>query len=297
MADRWAVANGNWSSTSTWNGGTLPASGDDVFADGFTVTIDQAITVLSIRTTQRSGGTAGGQFTLGGNHNVTANVTAGSSDCLVATSRSFTLTGNATGGTGTTAEAVVINATTATIIGNATGSAGAGISIVNTASNVTLTGNVSGANVSGVSGHGITMAAGTLSVTGTVTGGARGNGINLTGSGAKTVTINGDAYGSSDTRQQVGYAAIYSFEVGTITLNGTAYAGTTHPAVANLGTSTLQIRKAVDASNGQCAYFGSVTFESSSLAEHKVRVTGGTEISLTTGTSKPTNPFTQTVIA
>ena len=39
MAIRWAIASGNWSSTSTWNGGTLPASDDDVYADGKNVTI------------------------------------------------------------------------------------------------------------------------------------------------------------------------------------------------------------------------------------------------------------------
>lgn len=46
--NRYAVANGNWSSTSTWDGGSLPASTDDVFAGGFTVTIDQDITVNTL---------------------------------------------------------------------------------------------------------------------------------------------------------------------------------------------------------------------------------------------------------
>jgi hypothetical protein len=40
-----AIANGNWSSTSTWNGGVLPSNGDTVVANGFTVTIDQDITI------------------------------------------------------------------------------------------------------------------------------------------------------------------------------------------------------------------------------------------------------------
>jgi hypothetical protein len=48
MALRYAVATGNWSNTATWNGGTLPGVGDDVHANGFTVTIDQDINVNSI---------------------------------------------------------------------------------------------------------------------------------------------------------------------------------------------------------------------------------------------------------
>jgi hypothetical protein len=46
-----AVANGNWSSTATWNGGTLPAAGDVVASNGFTVTIDQNVNVDSITNT------------------------------------------------------------------------------------------------------------------------------------------------------------------------------------------------------------------------------------------------------
>ena len=48
MAYRAAVANGNWSSTSTWNGGVLPAAGDVIASNGFTVTIDQNVNVDSI---------------------------------------------------------------------------------------------------------------------------------------------------------------------------------------------------------------------------------------------------------
>jgi hypothetical protein len=62
MAIKWPLANGVWSNAANWNDGTLPDVGDDVHADGKTVTIDQDIQVLSIRTTQREGGTAGGSF-------------------------------------------------------------------------------------------------------------------------------------------------------------------------------------------------------------------------------------------
>lgn len=62
MAVRYAVATGNWSDTAIWNGGTLPTSADDVFSNNFTVTIDQDITVLSLRNTAQSPAVAGGGF-------------------------------------------------------------------------------------------------------------------------------------------------------------------------------------------------------------------------------------------
>ena len=51
MALRAAVANGNWSSTSTWNGGVIPSAGDIVASNGFTVTIDVNVNVDSITNT------------------------------------------------------------------------------------------------------------------------------------------------------------------------------------------------------------------------------------------------------
>ena len=63
MAIRYAVQTGNWSDTATWDGGTIPGAGDDVYADGFTVTIDILnITVSSLNNGQRTGGTDGGGF-------------------------------------------------------------------------------------------------------------------------------------------------------------------------------------------------------------------------------------------
>jgi len=48
MALRAAVANGNWSSTATWNGGVIPTVGDVIASNGFTVTIDVNVNVDSI---------------------------------------------------------------------------------------------------------------------------------------------------------------------------------------------------------------------------------------------------------
>ena len=75
MALRYAVATGNWSDTATWNGGTLPTSADDVYANNFTVTVDQNVTVLSLRNTAGAPAVAGGRFLLTNGITVNANGT------------------------------------------------------------------------------------------------------------------------------------------------------------------------------------------------------------------------------
>lgn len=52
MAVRFAVANGAWSSGSTWDNGTVPLNDDDVFANARTVTMDQNVTVNRITNAQ-----------------------------------------------------------------------------------------------------------------------------------------------------------------------------------------------------------------------------------------------------
>jgi hypothetical protein len=65
MANRYAIANGNWSNSAIWNGGLgLPTTADDVYPNNFTVTVDQNITVLSLRNGAASPIVAGGTFAL-----------------------------------------------------------------------------------------------------------------------------------------------------------------------------------------------------------------------------------------
>ena len=67
MAIVYPLANGNWSTLANWYSGgipygQLPLAGDDVYADGKTVVIDQNITVNLLTTAQRAGGTINGTF-------------------------------------------------------------------------------------------------------------------------------------------------------------------------------------------------------------------------------------------
>jgi hypothetical protein len=81
-----ATKSGNWSDTTVWNTGALPTAADDVYSNTFTVTIDQDVTVLSIRNSSATGVTAGGTFNCS---------TARTIDCSAGT-------GFAVGGAGTT---------------------------------------------------------------------------------------------------------------------------------------------------------------------------------------------------
>jgi hypothetical protein len=85
MAIRYAITNGNWSSTASWDGFTLPTSIDDVYADGRTITINQSIQVNSLTTRQRVGGTAGGSFLVNNTDGlfITASeIVSGNTNCL-----------------------------------------------------------------------------------------------------------------------------------------------------------------------------------------------------------------------
>ena len=271
MADRWAVANGNWSNTATWNGGTLPTAADDVFADGFSVTINQNVTVLSVRTTQRSGGTAGGGFTLNAGFALTADVIAGTTTCVTFNATSpnsatitgnctggsivqrygalndstgtLTITGDCTGGTGTLATGAWNQSTgTLTIIGNCAGGPGpSATGVRNEAAGVlTIIGNCTGGSNS--DSHGANNNSnGTMTITGNCTGGT-GNGAYGTNNGSNgTITITGNCTGGSNS---TGYGA-RNVSTGTITIIGSAIGGTVAPGAFNNSTGLLTVKRAV----------------------------------------------------
>lgn len=164
MATRYAVANGNWSATATWDGGTtVPGAADDVYANNRIVTINQNVTVLSLRTTSGSGITAGGRFDIpsGSSFNVTATngFISGSSIVLqVLGSGTRVITGNATG-----------SSTTSTIACIAIqGSASTGIATV------TYNGNLTGGAQS--NSQALYIWGGYVTVNGSVTGGTASTG-------------------------------------------------------------------------------------------------------------------------
>lgn len=113
MAIRHAVASGNWNATTTWNGGTLPTIGDDVYANGFSVTINQSINVAKISTEVCPTTSIGaGIFQSISNISLICNIVGGNSLCLNCNNNNglnLTIIGNV----------IAINASAITLIGNA----------------------------------------------------------------------------------------------------------------------------------------------------------------------------------
>jgi len=239
MADKWAVQSGPWSDTATWNSGALPLAGDDVFADGFTVTIDQNVAVLSLRTSQRSGGTAGGGFAISSNRTIAANVIAGTTPCLTMTAGDVAITGNVTGGTATSAHGVSQSGGNLTVTGNVMAAqanvAAHGISLTTGFSSLTINGNVlsAGTAFTTVIAHGIQIASGggSATVNGNVSGSVSNaitsgtlRGVNHAGTGL--VTINGNVTGGGGTSVSTGDAAGASVgSTGTMIINGNVTGG------------------------------------------------------------------------
>jgi hypothetical protein len=253
MALRYAIATGNWSNTATWDGGTLPTASDDVFADGKTVTIDIDITVLSIRTTQRSGGTNGGTFTCTTSRTLTCDVISGGAIGLTLSTNGTVVNviGNVTSGAfiGVSSNAI---GNSIVIQGNCTAGQAAAVSI-GTSPIISILGNIIGSsttNVACVSKNG-----GSISVIGNVSGNI-GIGVFIVSGGSlvmsgnatastraaldlqnanTSITITGDITASTT---EAGLNALINVGANqNVVVNGNLYASSSFPAVhLNLNT-------------------------------------------------------------
>jgi hypothetical protein len=120
MADKWPLANGLWSNAANWNEGTKPTEQDDVYANGFTVTIDEDIAVTRLLTIQRTGGNNGGFFTISGVRAVVfMELRTNSSNALNVSSGSTVI--GSFYGNGANAYAISFTGSFCTLIGNAYG--------------------------------------------------------------------------------------------------------------------------------------------------------------------------------
>jgi hypothetical protein len=209
MPARKATSSGKWSQ-SIWD--VTPSVGDDVFANNFTIEIDQNVNVGSLRTTLSTGyAVAGGGFTLYQPLSVIASprgFLAGTTTCLT----SFVSAGTATlsGGVYNTGAAT----STSGILHNSNG-------------NLTLFGSVTGARAAGsaANAHAVNNgAAGLIYIIGEVHGGNQNAGGGATygvfNASLGTIVVNGNVVGGG-TAGSASNHAIFQNSTGTVLVIGT----------------------------------------------------------------------------
>ena len=224
MADYLPQATGNWTTT-TWitafgglsafaGGNTPPTVIDDVYADGKTITVNIDTAVRSIRTTTtpRTGGLAGGGFIMNDGISLSANILAGTTNCLTflsAAPATATLVGSVTG-----------SSTTASVRGFNNNSTGT----------FTIRGNV----VGGAPSTSVSNVFGAIN------------------SSSGTINVFGDVYGGFGTQSDVFAIGINNSSSGTVNVNGTVYGGPgNHYGIRNvLSTSVTNVTGNVFANLG-----------------------------------------------
>jgi hypothetical protein len=186
MAIRWAVASGDWSNTATWNGGTLPAVNDDVFANNFNITVDQDVTVLTLRNQSNTSPaiTAGGSFLVTNNRTITLTSTrplkSGSATSVITFS----------GGNGTT---LVISCTNGLEVQTGDGVSGCTWVALSGIGSVTFTGYCNfNFSLTGSARFINASAAGTINIIGNISNGVANSGSIFHGSLGYNLNIIGD---------------------------------------------------------------------------------------------------------
>lgn len=209
MATRWAIATGNWSDPTKWDGGTtVPQPGDDVHANTWSITLDQDVTVASLRTTAGGSASAGGSFMVTSARTVNANLIGGSSHVIIVNNGGV-LTHNGTIQAGSSANAcgILINQAGAVLgshSGDVTGGGGASSQGIQISANCVgphgpITGTITGG--SNANAHGIWIGGGCdgpLVINGNVVSGV-GPAIRLANAAwvnNPTMTINGNVNGT-----------------------------------------------------------------------------------------------------
>jgi hypothetical protein len=255
MAIRKAVATGNWSATATWDGGIIPSLEDTVYANGYTVTIDQAIDLTGSTVDQS------GSFIPGHIYEI---VSLGTTN--------FALTANAIvpGTNATTAVAVTA------AIGTIFQAVNAGTATTGTARRVGALLNYVNTPISVVTGGGFTMS-GNHNITGAYIQAGSANCLTFTSTATSTLAgcrATGSAFNLS-TR------AISFGSTGTLTLDGiialggrvtgTTVANGGH-AIENTSTGTIDIINASTLTGG----VGGFAFALNNNSTGTVTVTSGT---------------------
>jgi len=225
MPARKATSSGKWSQ-SIWD--VTPSVGDDVFANNFTVEIDQNVNVGSLRTTLSSGyAVAGGGFTLYQPLSV------------IASPRGFF------GGT-TTCLTSYVSSGTAVLSGNVYSTAGAtavnGLNHTSTG-NIIIFGLVSGGSAGGAAANAYGVfngSVGLISVIGNIYGGNQSaTGLNAYGiynASAGGIVVQGDVFGGGTAGSPSNHAIVQN-STGTLLVSGTITASANAHGVVSASTA------------------------------------------------------------
>jgi hypothetical protein len=247
MAIRFAVANGNWSNPATWNGGTLPASDDDVFANGFTVTINGTFTVLTIRNTANTLPLiiAGGGFTFANGGNLTC---SNSQAIFVgAANRPVLEMSLSSGNVGTFTGSVLT-------ITNSTNFIGIRLSGTGTLNLIGDFGNTSSSNITTrtieVTNNGILNIVGNLSSSNLSSGGL-GNTLSITSN--CVVNITGDVTGNNNNLINTNATIYNNTTANVLNITGNVNAATNGNSTAIFLSGTINIVGNVTGNVGQSA--------------------------------------------
>jgi len=224
----YTAASGNWSTAGNWNGGAVPQAGDDVYANGKTVTIDTNIAVTKISSEVcPDTSVGGGEFRFTADRTVACNIVAGSTQCVQIATAGVTISivGSVYGGSGASARAIYLNQATITlnITGNVYGGSGSvgAYGIVHGSIYTAITINVFGSVYGGSGSRGIVLLSGVVNVTGYVYA------DNLSAIVADTVTVNGETWGSSSVAAIVEYTS----GSGTVNIAGLVYNASSKMAI------------------------------------------------------------------
>jgi hypothetical protein len=200
MAIVYATKPGVWSDTTVWNTGALPGTGDDVYSNGFIVTINTSPTVLRISNAAAAGVPSSGGYFVPTNGMVLTLLGAG-------------------------------------IVAGAVGSTGCLNSSLTTGQSCTVSGTVTGGSA-GTSCGIINTSSGNLTVTGDAFFGIGVNCAGILNSGSGTITMTGNATGNNVPNNNV-TAAVTNNSTGVINIIGSVIPGTVTYGIANQGSGTV----------------------------------------------------------
>ena len=256
MPNRWPITSGNWSNVAIWSGSLIPTASDDVFLNNQVITLDQNITVRSIRNAATGSVVAGGRIEIYNNFNI-------SSSAITATSHvsatpltlgpgliTFYGTGSSTmfvaNLTSSTHGPTLFNSSSGTlnIIGNVSAPANVG-----TVSTMVINGNVGTINIIGnvtspssnAQNYGIINTfLGTVNITGNVVGGSS-NGVSPTiaNSSFGTINVTGNVLGSA-TSVVIAQSAISQTGNGLVNITGNVI-GDRAPGVSSTSAGIINV--------------------------------------------------------